>query len=397
MDVAMQALEGLRVIDLTQSIAGPYCTKLLADFGADVVKVERPEGDPARLLPPFLGDGAHPEKSGLFLYLNTNKRGITLNLRANAGRQILKELVRGADMLVENFEPRVLKGWRLDYPRLERVNPRLVMVSISNFGQTGPYRDYKAQDIVAYAMGGLMYISGRYDEPPTRHGLDMAQMMAGANAAACALMANWHAQETGQGQQVDTSIQETVIATQVFGQLLYSHMGAVPRRQPQGGGGVTTILAAKDGYVVPLLGHIDWELFAGYMGRDDLLDPKFADPAQRPLHMPELIQIMAEVFAAREKHTVFREGQEMRFPWAVVETPEDLAHSPQLEARGFFADIDRTFTGHQRYPGAAFQMSATPWQARRPAPLLGEHTVEVLGELGYSKADVQALAASGVV
>ncbi|MBI3954152.1 MAG: CoA transferase [Chloroflexi bacterium] len=395
--MAPQALEGLRVIDLTQCIAGPYCTKLLADFGADVIKVERPEGDPARRMPPFLGDEAHPEKSGLFLYLNTNKRGITLDLRTQAGRDILKKLVPTADMLVENFEPRVLKGWRLGYRRLERINPRLVMVSVSNFGQTGPYRDYKAQDIVSYAMGGLMYDTGRYDEPPTRHGLDMAQMMAGANAAACALMALWHAQETGQGQQVDTSIQETVIGTQVFGQLLYPMMGAVPRRQPKGGGGTTTIIAARDGYVVPLLGHVDWEVFAAYMGRDDLLDPKFADLAQRPLHGPELAQIMSEVFATRDKHTAFQEGQELRFPWAVVETPEDVAHSPQLAARDFFAEVDRALTGPQRYPGAPFKMTATPWQVRRPAPLLGEHTAEVLGELGYSKADVQALAAAGVV
>ena len=169
------ALEGVKVLDLTHHIAGPYCTKLLADFGAQVVKVERPGGDPARNMPPFFHDEQDAEKSLLFLYLNTNKRSVTLNLKSSEGIHIIEQMVRDTDILVENFSPDVLPSLGLDYPALRELNPSLVMVSISNFGQTGPYRDYQATDIVEYALGGLMYIFGAYDREPLKHALHQAQ------------------------------------------------------------------------------------------------------------------------------------------------------------------------------------------------------------------------------
>ncbi len=158
--MAPSALHGVKVLDLTHHIAGPYCTKLLADFGAQVIKIERPGGDPARNMPPFFHDERHPEKSLPFLYLNTAKRSVTLNLKSTRGIHILRELAKDADILVENFSPRVMPSLGLDFPTLRELNPALVMVSISNFGQSGPYRDYKATDMVKYALGGLMYIFG---------------------------------------------------------------------------------------------------------------------------------------------------------------------------------------------------------------------------------------------
>jgi crotonobetainyl-CoA:carnitine CoA-transferase CaiB-like acyl-CoA transferase len=233
------ALQGVKVIDLTHHIAGPYCTKLLADFGADVIKVERPDGgDSARRLGPFPENIPHPEKSGLFLYLNTNKRGITLNLKDHKGRAALLDLVREADILVESFSPRVMPSLGLAYQTLTQINPSLVMTSISSFGQTGRYRDYRASELALYALGGMAYITGEYHREPVKHGYNQAQYLGGMAAASgtvAALLQRWRA---GGGQQVDVSIMECVTSTLFSSVLDYTYAGMVNRRQPgpdQGG------------------------------------------------------------------------------------------------------------------------------------------------------------------
>ena len=230
------ALEGVSVLDLTHRIAGSYCTKLLADFGADVVKIERPGGDPGRLTGPFLNDDADPEKSLPFSYLNTNKLSVTLNFKHPEGIEILRSLVRECDILVENFAPRVMSSLGLDYNSLRQENPRLIMVSISNFGQTGPYRDFKAADIVEYALGGLMYIFGAYDREPLKHAFNQAQFKAGTDAASAALMALYHQRMTGEGQHVDVSIQEAVASGLRDVVNNFTYTGAVRRRQPNHSG-----------------------------------------------------------------------------------------------------------------------------------------------------------------
>ena len=202
------ALEGVSVIDLTHCIAGPYCTKLLAGFGADVLKIEPPEGERGRRMGPFYRDEPGPDSSLSFAYLNTGKRSATLNLKSVEGRDMLLSLLGDADVLVENFSPRVMPSLGLDYDTVREVAPHLVMVSISNFGQTGPYRDYRAADIVEYALGGLMYIFGAYDREPLKHAFNQAQFKAGTDAASATLMALYHQRMTGgrasgQGQHVD--------------------------------------------------------------------------------------------------------------------------------------------------------------------------------------------------
>ena len=212
------ALADLRVLDLTHHIAGPYCTKLLADYGAEVIKIERPDGgDPARRYGPFPHDEPHPEKSALFLHLNTNKRGITLNLKTSAGRDLFTELVRQVDVVVENFSPRVMRNLGFTYETLERLNPGLVMTSISNFGQTGPYRDYKAQDILIYAMGGAMHQTGVAEREPIKMAGNLMQYHGGTMAATATLVGVWGAQIQGIGQHIDVSLFET-------------HAGTVDRR-----------------------------------------------------------------------------------------------------------------------------------------------------------------------
>ena len=202
-------LQGLRVLDLGSLVSGPFCAKLMADYGADVIKVEPPDlGDVARRSGPFVGDDPHPDKSVQFLYLNSNKRGITLDLASSSGRAILEGLVHQADVLVENFSPTESESLGLDYDSLESVNPNLVVTSITPFGQSGPYRDFSATDIVTCAMSGLMYHSGDSDREPLRNALDQSFYVSGANGAAATLAALFQRLTTGEGQHVEVSIVE---------------------------------------------------------------------------------------------------------------------------------------------------------------------------------------------
>ena len=395
------ALEGVKVLDLTHHVAGPYCTKLLADFGADVVKVERPGGDPARRIPPYFHDETGPDKSLLFLYLNTNKRSVTLNLKTPQGLNLLKELVRDSDVLVENFAPRVLPSLGLDYPSLKGINPSLVMVSISNFGQTGPYRDYKADEIVEYALGGLMYIFGSYHREPLKHALHQAQFKAGANAASAALMALYHQRLTGQGQHVDLSIQESIASALRDVVNNYTNTGAVRRRQPNHSGDLTRIRQTSDGHILPNPGigaGLDWNVVVDFLEAPELDDEKFSTPSARLANAEELGEILDRIFLTRNKFEMFFAAQQKRFIYGVVQSPEEVLADEQFKHRGFFVEIDHPVVGTLIYPGAPFLMEGTPWEVKRPAPTLGQHNGEVFGNrLGYAGEDLARLRALEVI
>lgn len=401
--MAEQALGHLKVLDLTHYIAGPYCTKQLAGLGAEVIKVERPgSGDGARSMGPFYGDDPHPEKSLLFFYLNDNKKSITLNLKTELGRRIVKELVKDADILVENFEPRVMPSLGLSYETLRDINPHLIMTSISNFGQTGPYRDYKAQDIIAYALGGMLYETGSYEREPLKHGLSQAQMIAGLNASAGTMTALYHQRESGVGQQVDVSIQEGVNRMMNFFAMWYTWNGAIWRRRPKGGslyvGGLTEIMPCKDGWTAPLVYRDEWDRFVAFADIPELLEPKFADHAQRSVNVNEMVQHITAAFAKREKQELFESAQEWGFPWATVQDCSDIAKCPQLEGRGFWAEPEHPVMGKLRMPGRPYLMTRTPWQTATSAPLLGQHNREIYVErLGYSRIDLIKMRESGVV
>ena len=393
------ALHGLKVLDLTHYIAGPYCTKLLADFGADVIKVERPDGDPARRMAPFCRDDPHPEKSLLFLYLNTNKRSVTLNLKGRMGREMLKELSRDADLLVENFSPRVMPSLGLDYETLHALNPSLVMVSISNFGQTGPYRDYLATEIVAYALGGLMAIFGAYDREPLKHALHQAQFKAGTNAASAALIAVYHQRSTGQGQHVDVSIQESMASALRDVTSNYTYAGAIRRRQPNHSGDLTRIRAVSDGYILPnVYAGVEWKLVADFLGAPELMDEKFSTPSARLANAEELGQILDERFGDQKRFEMFYAAHKLRFTYGVVQSPEEVLDNPQYAAQGYFVELAHPVIGTVQFPGAPFLMGDTAWQVRSPAPTLGQHNQEVLGErLGFSKNDLILFRAAEVI
>tara|TARA_Y100000780_G_scaffold50472_1_gene42372 strand:- start:801 stop:1808 length:1008 start_codon:yes stop_codon:yes gene_type:complete len=327
---------------------------------------------------PFPGHESHPEKSGIFLYLNTNKRGITLDLKSDAGWASLLELVRDADVLVESYSPRVMPSLGLDYQTLSQVNPRLVMTSVSSFGRNGRYRDYRASELVLYALCGMAYITGEYHREPVKHGYNQAQYLGGVAAASgtvAALLGLWRG---GHGQQVDVSILECAISTLFTTFSDYTYAGLVSRRQPSQGSSLRYPAPTKEGYILPTPGVMgDWATYAAMAEVPELQDPKFATPADRQLHSDEVDNLLKTKWLEKTAEEWFHHAQEWRFPFSPVNTMEDISGSLQLEDRGYFIEFPHPAVGTLRYPGAPFRMSETPRRQAMPAPTLGQHNEEV--------------------
>ena len=289
-------LDGIRVLDLGTEVSGPFCSKLLADYGAEVIKVEPPgEGDPARRMGPFVGDDPHPDKSIPFLYINTNKRGVTLDIGSESGKAVLAALLRNADVVVENYPPAQAETRGADYAALSHHNPGLVVTSITAFGQTGPYRDFSATDLVVSAFSGLMYHSGDSDREPLRNALSQSLYVAGANAAIATLAALFQRLTTGRGQHVDVSAIECMATHLVQAVPYYTYMGAIKGRRPVRGSGIEELMPARDGYVVPSVqGSQPWSVIADLIGPQELNDPRFATGSGRIEHGEELKQLLVE-------------------------------------------------------------------------------------------------------
>lgn len=401
------ALSDIKVIDLTHYIAGPYCTKLLADYGADVIKVEKPgEGDPARRMGPFPDDEPHPEKSGLFIHLNTNKRGITLNLRSMTGKKIFRQLIKDADIVVENFRPGVMKSFGLDYEALAEVNPRLVMTSISNFGQTGPYRDFKASDIVLYGMGGEMLSSGIASREPVRNAPNVVQYEGGTAAAAATMGAFYFSRYGGVGQYLDIAINEIQSAgmeRRACTLLAYQYTGEFEPRIEGSGGYPTHSYPCKDGYFACLGGLQNWDKvcrLAERMGDTGLLkDPKWKAPTAQanPALREEFEALWIGWLMQYTGQELMEMGQAAGLSCAKLNTVGDLLTDPHFKARQVFVEYDHPMAGRIKGVGQPFLMGETPWQLRRPAPLLGQHNAEVYTGMGYSKEDLVMLRQTNVI
>ncbi len=399
-----QALSGVKVLDLTWYIAGPMCTKYLADFGADVLKVEKPgEGDPARRMGPFPNDEPHPEKSGFFLYLNHNKRGITLNLKCATGKKIFKRLVGEADILVESFSPGVMERLGFSYQELEKINPRLIMTSISNFGQTGPYRDFKMTELVLNAMGADMAQHGLPDREPLKRGAYCLQHQAGLIAAVATLAALFTRQRQGFGQYLDISMMETQAGTidwRSMTVLTYLYTGERYLREDPRVGGISILpgggYPCKDGFIWCLM-TVQWlGRLADLLGMPDLPQrfPNVFDMTRKG----ELDAIFMEWLAERGKYQASYEGQAKRVPITPVCTSEDLLNDPHYNERGLWVEVDHPVAGKWKYVGPVARMSETPYQLRRRAPMLGEHNVEVYcDQLGYTREDLVRLREAGVI
>ncbi len=400
-----QALSDMKVVDLTHNIAGPYCTKLLADYGADVIKIERPgQGDMARRLGPFPGDIPHPEKSGLFLHLNTNKRSVTLNLKSATGRKVFLDLVKGADVVVESFRPGVMASFGLDYPVLEKTNPRLVMASISNFGQSGPYRDFKASDLVLAGMGGDQSGSGVAQKQPLKVANSVVQYVGGLSALDGILAAVFFSRGQGMGQHLDLSLFDLLVGwggSRSSAIMRYQLTGAVEARRQAGGRmgpyPPSGVYPCKDGYM-EWFGSARWTQACKMIGRPDMLtDPRYATADTRVANAKEIDTILLSWMMQRTKRQCVEAAQAADVICAPCNTIEELVNDSHVGSRGFWAEADHPALGKVTIPGRPFIMNESPWQLRRPAPLLGQHNVEVLGELGYSKEDLVRMSETGVI
>jgi len=400
--VSEQALSGIKILDLGHHIAVPYSTKLLADLGAEVIKVERPDGgDPARKAGPFPKDRPHPEASGLFLYLNNNKKSITLNLKSRTGVKIFKELVKQADALVENFSPRVMPSLGLNYETLKEVNPRLVMTSISNFGQDGPYRDYKATDIVLQAIGGWLLGRGEPDREPVRAAgrLRISEYVGGMYAAAGTMSALFYSIQTEIGQHIDISLMEAAHAMAPYPVAMktFPHSTVNPQAR------FTFIPGAeecKDGYIgMNTLTGAHWRDLCMMMGMYDWAEsPDFSSLRSRLPRRKEIQDRMRPWLMERTQDEALADGQEWRVPAAMIYSTEQMLKSPQHQARNYFVEVEHPTLGKITHPGAPFKMAVTPWQIKSPAPRIGEHNEDIYCTiLGYNKSDLVRLRQAGII
>ncbi|MDD4860325.1 MAG: CoA transferase [Dehalococcoidales bacterium] len=391
-----QALAGTRVLDLSDFVAGQYCTRILAGFGADVIKIEEPGlGDITRSIEPFLNDEPGTERSGLFLYLNGNKQSITLNLKSAAGIRIFKALVRDADILVESFRPGVMKRLGLGYAALEKINPRLVVTSITNFGQSGPYRDYKASHLVLWGMNGSRYTNGQPGKPPWQGPNWLSDYMSGCFAYNGTMAALYQRNETGIGQQVDVSMYEAMMQMALHPAVMYSYL---KKSYYNLGICYLGVFPCKDGYIgINMLTQPQWHAICDFFGLSELKeDPRLQNLGMIVERLDEVRAMFAPRIAEWKAADLFQAAVEWRIPAGLVSTPQEITQSPQHKARGFLEEVVHPVMGKVAMPGAPFKMMESPWQSAR-APLLGEHNAEVYGRLGYSKDDLVRLREGGVI
>ena len=410
-------LAGLRVLELTNEHA-QFCGKLMADLGADVIKIEPPGGQETRNIGPFLDDEAHPERSLYFWHYNTSKRGITLDIAKPEGQEVFRKLAATAGLVLESFPPGHMKELGLDYETLSADNSGLIMCSVTPFGQDGPWRDYQTSDLVHLAAGGQMASSG-YDEedvpgaPPIAPGGGNAWHIASHYSYMAIMAALYHLDLTGEGQYIDVSVHEACCLTTEGAIAIYLSTGEVVRRHTgrhaspdqspgiqfatQDGGWLNTTRSGTN--LTPARLRILAEWMDSHGLAEDLLDEKYQDPAlleQSGQHFSEVFQ---NFFSNMPLIEAYEGGQERDFPWGAIRTMDEIVGNPHLEDRNFFTpvehpELEREFT----YPGPAAIFNGSPWRIYRRAPLIGEHNEEVLaGELGLSQAEIDALRQAGVV
>ncbi|MGH3387118.1 MAG: CaiB/BaiF CoA transferase family protein [Nocardioidaceae bacterium] len=395
----MTALRGLRVLDVTQVLAGPYCGQLLADMGAEVTKVEPPgTGDQSRK---SLGFTMKGEDTAAFLAVNRNKRSLTLNLKEDEGREVFYRLVRDADVVIENYRPGVAKRLGIDYPTLSAINPQVICASISGYGQTGPYADRPAHDLIAQGMSGLMSVTGEPGGPPAKVGISIADLSAGLFCAFGILSAYVARLRTGRGQYVDTSIFEAPLALAVFESTELWGLDRVP--QPLGSTNRTAApnqaFRARDGYLnVCAANDRLWERLCTVLGREDLLaDPRFGSNLERLHHQDDLAGELESVLQERDAEEWVTLLLDAGVPAGSILDYRQVFDDPHTHARQMVTEVEHPVEGVVRGLGIPVKLSETAGQVRTAAPLLGQDTAEILAALGYSPADVESLRERGIV
>ena len=389
------ALTGLRVIDLTSNLSGPYCAMILADQGADVIKVENPAGgDDMRRTPPFVGGESAP-----FMLWNRNKRSVVLDLKSPEGKEACRRLARSADVLIENFRPGVAERLGLGYEALSAENPRLVYCSISGFGQTGPYRGRGGFDLITQAMSGLAAINGPVDGPPMRLPIAISDVSAGMFGAIGVLTALAAREKTGRGQQVDVSLLESAVSLGVYEAASYFATGEVPKKlgQAHRGSAPYQILETQDGWIA--LGASSqnlWTKTLKVLGCEELADdPRFREKADRVRNNDVLVALLQERFRQHPTAYWFERLDAEGIPAGPVMDHGQVFADPQIAARGMVAEVEHPTAGRTRTLGVTVKLSDTPGAVRRAAPRLGEHTEEVLAEIGMRPPPGRAGAVGG--
>lgn len=396
------ALADIKVLEWSHRVTGQYTAKLLADLGAEVIKLEPPEGDPARRQGPFPNDIPHPEQSGLFLNLNTNKRGITLDVSTPTGKQLFSQLVQQVDVLVEDHLPPDVDALGFDYAALAQHNPRLVMTSITPFGQSGPYRDYKGCQLNTFHASGQGYLlppeTPFMDRPPVVAGVHTGDYQCAFGAATATLGALIWRETSGEGQHVDVSEQELGLGLGSVFLVRYPVDGFVESRQTQ-----TFPLLGKlpcqDGYVLIMVSERHhWGQLVDMLGRPAwALETKYDDQAKRLQDKAIINQHVTEWLQDKTKYEVLELGMQYGVPVGYVATAEDVHNSSQLASRGFFQTLDHPEVGSLPYPTAAYRLSETPLALLRPAPLLGQHNDEIYGQLGYDRDAIVTWRQCGII
>ena len=377
---APQALDGVRVLELAGA-EGEYCGKLLADFGAEVIKVEPPGGSPSRNEPPFKDHRPGPDRSLPFLYFNANKKSVTADLGTEAGRDCVRRLARTADVVVESAVPGTLPAMGLGYADLRPANPRLVYASVTAFGQTGPYSGYRWSGLVAFAMGGLMYVSGKPSAPPVNAPGAQAFLVGSAHAALAILMALWHVRRGGAGQRIDVSMMDCLAAMENMVSRSAS-TGVHPRRDGTQHRFATpgTIYRCRDGYVHIFVTNSQpgaWDRFVDWLGLPEALTgDQFNDPVYRRAHVAEVDRVVSGILADLPKEKVYEELQDRHIPCAPVNTPLEFVRDRHIESRGFVVDTVHARLGPMEFPGRAYKTDS--WRFRHHAPWVGEHDGVVL-------------------
>jgi len=398
------ALSVYRILDLTDS-KGAYCAKLFADLGADVIKIERPEGDVGRNMPPFVDDIPHPEKSLYFLHRNAGKRGITLNIETTDGKSILKRLVKKADVLIDNSPPDYMANLGLDYPVLKKLNHKLIMASITEFGHSGPYKNRKGSNLVDFAMSGVMITSGYPGKEPCLCPGTPAYDAASLHANIAIMSALYMRSTTGEGQYIDVSVHETArLGLYPWIVPNYSYAlnpgGPPPTTETRMGASIYPVYPCKDGLIrVIALTPRQWDALVRVLGSPEVLQmPDWRSFMYRIGYADDLYALVLEFTQKYTMIELFEAGKREGVPIAPIQNVEDFYNSPHTKAREYFVEVDHPVAGKADYPGPPYKWSETPASIKRPAPCLGEHNEEIYcRELGFSKDDLIAFRGAGLL
>ncbi|MBU2547087.1 MAG: CoA transferase [Proteobacteria bacterium] len=399
-----RALEGVKVLEYCSRVSGPYCTKIMADFGAEVIKIEPPGvGDAARTFGPFAGDEPDPEKSGFFLYLNTNKRGLTLDPSRPEGRDIFLKLVREADVLIEDRPPGEMNALGLGYRELEEINPGLVMASLTPYGLSGPYKNYKAYNLNTSHVSGQGYllplVSPNRQRPPVKVGGYSSAYDPGMVLVLAVLAALFHKGLSGRGQFIELSKQEALISMQRVESVTFANDGVfmerTGRRNRMPGG----VLPCKNGHVVIITPEDhQWEALLKLIGEPDWSREDWCrDRRLRAERADEINEYLTEWTMQYTKEEIFRMGQALSCPVSPLHTAQDQVESEQLAAREFFQENEHPAIGRVKFPTTPYRFSESPWRLERSAPLLGQDNEEIYGRLGFSREQLDELDKQGVI